>query len=219
MDKEELKTLLEKAHAGDIKARNKIIEENLGLVGFINSKMGNTEDGFQDGILGLCKAIEKYNYSEETKLGTYAYFWIKQSIQRKRERECYRGSYPLIELVKKYKKCQTPEEIKKFIKDNKIKQEKLIRIENAMLKEKVLEDWESGDKTDFEEDVLTKEIVRKLIAKYCNKQEKEFIYRHYYLGQTETEIARSLDLTKQRINMIKHTLLSKLRRGYAINNY
>lgn len=61
MDKEELKTLLEKAHNGDIGARNKIIEENLGLVGFINSKMGNTEDGFQDGILGLCKAIEKYN--------------------------------------------------------------------------------------------------------------------------------------------------------------
>lgn len=219
MDKEELKTLLEKAHNGDIEARNEIVEANLGLVGFVNAKMGNTEDGFQDGILGLCKAIEKYNYSEETKLGTYAYFWIKQSIQRKREREFYRGSYPLIELVKKYKKCQTEGEIEKFIKKNKIKKETLIRIENAMLKEKVLEEWESGDKTDFEEEVLNKEIIRKLVAKHCNKQEKDLIHRYFYLGQTETEISNSLNLSRQRVNMIKHSALSKLRRAYAINNY
>ena len=68
------------------KAINKLVESNQRLVSSIASNyLGNGlnfEDLFQEGNLGLVKAIEKFDYRLGNRLSTYATYWIRESIGR-----------------------------------------------------------------------------------------------------------------------------------------
>ena len=68
------------------KAINKLVESNQRLVSSIVSNyLGNGlsyEDLFQEGNLGLVKAIEKFDYRLGNRLSTYATYWIRESIGR-----------------------------------------------------------------------------------------------------------------------------------------
>lgn len=77
-----------------IAARNKIVEENSGLVGkVINDRftraIGKFEyrDLFQYGNEGLITAAEKFDPSRGCRFSTLAYWWIRQSISRAIEDE------------------------------------------------------------------------------------------------------------------------------------
>lgn len=82
---DEEKDLLIKAKNGDKEARNKLIESNLRLVVAIANKykgMGiEYLDLIQQGNMGLCYAVDKYDPSYNTKLSTYATKWIKKYIR------------------------------------------------------------------------------------------------------------------------------------------
>lgn len=83
VDSEERKELLPKIKDGDLKARNRMIEGNLGLVLQFAWKFDNNgvdyEDMFQEGVIGLKKAIDGYD-PEKGAFSTYAHFWIRQEI-------------------------------------------------------------------------------------------------------------------------------------------
>ena len=70
------------AQWGDDTAREKLILCNLRLVRSVVLKYENLEfnvsadDLMGDGIIGLCKAIAKYDESFGTRLSTYAVLWI-----------------------------------------------------------------------------------------------------------------------------------------------
>lgn len=68
------KELLKQAQDGIMEARDLIIEKYWDYVKAINYKYGNSDDGFQEGILGLMKAIEKYNFDYKGKFSSYAYY-------------------------------------------------------------------------------------------------------------------------------------------------
>ncbi len=80
---EEKKELLLKIKSGDLKAKNRMIEGNLGLVLKFAWRFNNNgvdyEDMFQQGVIGLGKAIDGYE-QEKGAFSTYAYFWIRQEI-------------------------------------------------------------------------------------------------------------------------------------------
>lgn len=69
-------------------AKAKIVEANLGLVYTIAgqhfsvmSKKADYEDVVQDGILGLCRAAELYDPDRGYKFSTYAWYWIRKTIE------------------------------------------------------------------------------------------------------------------------------------------
>lgn len=66
--------------------KNTLIEKNLRLVISRAKKLLNKgldfEDLIQEGNIGLMKAIDKFDSSRETKVSTYATWWIDQSIRR-----------------------------------------------------------------------------------------------------------------------------------------
>ena len=68
------------------KVREKILEGNLRLVISIAKKYQSRglplSDLIQEGNLGLMKAVDKFNYRRGHKFGTYATWWIKQTISR-----------------------------------------------------------------------------------------------------------------------------------------
>ncbi|MGQ0811246.1 MAG: sigma-70 family RNA polymerase sigma factor [Nitrospiraceae bacterium] len=72
--------------AGDMKAREQMIESNLRLVISIGKRYMNRGFPFSDiveeGNLGLIKAVEKFNYKRGFRFSTYASWWIRQYIER-----------------------------------------------------------------------------------------------------------------------------------------
>lgn len=72
--------------AGDMAARQIMIESNLRLVIAVakNYRKPDTDflDLIQDGMLGLIKATEKFDPSRGYKFSTYATWWIRQAISR-----------------------------------------------------------------------------------------------------------------------------------------
>lgn len=76
-----------------IRAVNKIVRHNLRLVPLVTRKViavrkdfkfgdPNTVDLLQAGTFGLHRAAQKFDYSRGYKFSTYAYMWIRQTVQR-----------------------------------------------------------------------------------------------------------------------------------------
>lgn len=89
MKKTELNSLVIRAQRGDVGARNELVERNVGLVLRFTGKayyydQNNIEDYFQEGIIGLMRAIETYEPARQLQFSTYAVWWIKQGMQRYR---------------------------------------------------------------------------------------------------------------------------------------
>jgi RNA polymerase nonessential primary-like sigma factor len=67
------------------RAKQRLVESNLRLVVSIakNYKhLGSIADRIQEGNIGLCRAVDKFEPSTGNKFSTYAYYWIKQAITR-----------------------------------------------------------------------------------------------------------------------------------------
>jgi RNA polymerase primary sigma factor len=83
---EEQSALAEKAAAGDLQAREKLISSNLGLVISIAKKYLGCglplSDLIQEGNLGLIKAVGKFRPEMGNRFSTYATWWIRQAIIR-----------------------------------------------------------------------------------------------------------------------------------------
>lgn len=72
-------------------ARNRIIEQNLGIVGSVSRKYIRTnmmyDDIFQEGIKGLIRAVEKFDPDMGFKFSTYASRWIASFIEAEISRQ------------------------------------------------------------------------------------------------------------------------------------
>lgn len=83
---EEISVLIAQAQAGDRKAREVLIEKNLGLVHHIVKRFAgrgyDCEDLFQVGSIGLIKAIDKFDLNFDVRFSTYAVPMISGEIKR-----------------------------------------------------------------------------------------------------------------------------------------
>lgn len=82
----QVRELLELAHQGDKEAREQLIQQNLGLVWSIVRRFAGRgqeqEDLFQIGVIGLIKAIDKFDTGFDVQLSTYAVPMITGEIKR-----------------------------------------------------------------------------------------------------------------------------------------
>ena len=83
---EEVSVLIGRSQSGDKEAREVLIEKNLGLVHHIVKRfLGrgyDPEDLFQIGVIGLMKAIDKFDLKLEVRFSTYAVPMITGEIKR-----------------------------------------------------------------------------------------------------------------------------------------
>src|SRR5215203_2547186 len=86
LSKDEEIELAQAIERGDLQAKERLINSNLRLVvsnarRYMRQDL-NLLDLIQEGILGLIRATEKFDWRRGYKFSTYATFWIRQAIQR-----------------------------------------------------------------------------------------------------------------------------------------
>src|ERR671931_2200609 len=78
--------LAKRIEKGDMDAKERMVTSNLRLVVSIAKKYQGQglplTDLIQEGIFGLIRATEKFDWRRGFKFSTYATFWIRQAIER-----------------------------------------------------------------------------------------------------------------------------------------
>lgn len=197
---EEESYYLQKAKAGDLSARNILVEYNLRLVAHIVKKYqtGNrsTEDLISIGTIGLIKAINTYDTDKGSKLVTYASRCIENELlmrlrqERKEARE-----------ISLYEPIGTDRE------GNEISLMDVIRIdeENVLL------------------NVITSESLRninELFTEILDDREQQVIALRYGLYDnqelTQKEISNLLHISRSYVSRIEKKALLKLRSALCV---
>lgn len=228
--------LIKQAHGGDKAAREKLVEENTGLVWCIVRRFIGRglekEDLFQIGNIGLLKAIDKFDLSYDVKFSTYAVPMISGEIKRfLRDDGMIKVSRSLKELS--YKIYQMRERLM-----NEMGREpRLEELAEALHvdKEEVAVAMEAGgevesiykpiyqrdgdeisliDKLEDKEEREEKVLDHLLLAGLLNSlgtQERKIIYMRYFEDCTQSEIGREMGMTQVQVSRMEKKILEKLR--------
>ncbi|MDO4744652.1 MAG: SigF/SigG family RNA polymerase sporulation sigma factor [Clostridia bacterium] len=235
---ENLFELLSCAKAGDTSARDKIVEENIGLVhSIVRRFMGRgyeLEDLFQIGSIGLIKAIQKFDPSFEVKFSTYAVPMIMGEIKRFiRDDGIIKVSRSIKELAVKalslrdamLKESNTEPTIKELSEKLGASPEDVaMAIEAGLKPESIyapIGDSESDSKTladrieskeNCEGEVINRVLVQELLTKFDEREQKIIVLR-YFKQKTQGEIAGILGISQVQVSRIEKRVLAEMRKS------
>jgi len=224
-------------------ARDALILANLRLVVHIAKKYLNHGISFmdliQEGNIGLMKAVEKFEYERGNKFSTYAYWWIKQAIERAiaDKARIIRIPVHVNEKIKKIARVSrelaetlgrkpTPQEIARKLRMPVAKVEEILGV---VQEPQALEDLSADDDAPgllrFVADPnavspLEKTVDRELKEKVestlrvLNSREEEIVRLRFGIGRempyTLEEIGRVMGLSRERVRQIEATALKKI---------
>ena len=184
MESTEILELIRKAKAGDNEATETLIEKYLNAVRKINNKWGGTDDGFQEGILGVYQAIKNFDESYNTKFMTHLYFYVEAKIRKYIDKERYRVPQHVIENIKKS--------------------------EQERVYFSGIEDLEIGDENIKIDNLENKVLIENLLS-CCTKKERQILDLLFFKGYSGEEIAKKLGMSRQWVHSMKHRAFEKIR--------
>lgn len=242
-DEEELAALKEKIKWGD-KARETLIVANGRLViSIANRYTGHgltLAEVSQEGVLGLIRAIDKFDADRGVRLSTYASYWIRQSVSRAVAVQTRTIRLPvhkvdrlgvvrkvMNQLTQKLGRSpeikevaealgDTPEQIEALLYDGQetLSLEDPVGDDGATLADFVMEEDVTRLETEVDRHLLEQEIQEALAT--LTARESRIMELRYGLRDghplTLQDVAERFGLTRERIRQIEKEALAKLRR-------
>ncbi|NLP14534.1 MAG: RNA polymerase sporulation sigma factor SigG [Clostridium sp.] len=237
LSNEQKKVLFERMHNGDTSAREEFIRGNLRLVLSVIQRFNNrgeyVDDLFQVGCIGLIKAIDNFDVSQNVKFSTYAVPMIIGEIRRYlRDNNSIRVSRSLRDIA--YKALQAKERltnknskeptVDEIAKELDIPKEDVVFALDAIqdpisLFESVYHDGGDAiyvmdqvkdDKNTDEnwlEGIAINEAMRKL-----NDREKLILNLRFFDGRTQMEVAEEIGISQAQVSRLEKTALMHMRK-------
>ena len=233
---EDTMVLIERSHHGDKKAREQLVEENMGLVWSIVKRFSgrgtDMEDLFQIGAMGLIKAIDKFDTSFEVKFSTYAVPMIAGEIKRflrddgmvkvsrtlkencwkiHRETEGFRqqkGREPTIEELSELTGL-LPEEIAMAIESAAEVESIYKTIPQKDGSEVCLLDRMESQGSGMQQ--LLKKVVLEQLLEALPQEERRLIVMRYLQEKTQSEVAKVMGVSQVQISRLEKRILRQLR--------
>ncbi|ALC88068.1 MULTISPECIES: RNA polymerase sporulation sigma factor SigK [Bacillaceae] len=194
---EEEKVMIERFLAGDLSARDELIERNMRLVAHVVKKFHPKHELLDDyisiGTIGLMKAVNSYTPTKKTKLATYAARCIENEI---------------LMYLRSLKKVQKDVSLHEPIGMDK---------DGHSLE---ITDLLQGIEKSTDEQLVDQEDMSRLYKHLGNleKRELEIIVRRYgllgHLPMTQKEISKQLKISRSYVSRIEKRALVKLYQSY-----
>ena len=239
LSKKEKEELFIKIKEGDEEARNKFINGNLRLVLSVIQRFygrgESADDLFQIGCVGLIKAMDNFDLSQNVQFSTYAVPMIIGEIRRYlRDNNSIRVSRSVRDLAYKaiqYKERYTKENgkeptIEQIAKELNVEKEDIALSLDAIqdpisLQEPIYNDGNESiyimdqvkDSKNTDELWAENMTIAQAMTK-LNDKEKMIITKRFFDGRTQMEVAEEIGISQAQVSRLEKSAINHIKRLY-----
>ena len=228
--------LIQQSHEGDKKAREQLVQENVGLIWCVVKRFygrgAEPEDLFQIGSTGLLKAIDKFDLSFDVKFSTYAVPMISGEIKRflrddgmiKVSRTLKELSVRILrareELTASMEREPTIEELSQYLH---VEKEEIVQAMEAggevesiykPIHQKEGSEIRLMDKLEEEErqeEKILDHMLLQQLLKTLNKEERQLIYMRYFQDKTQSAVGKVMGISQVQVSRMEKRIMENLR--------
>lgn len=237
LSNQEMQQLFQRLRNGDESVRETLISGNLRLVLSViqrfNNRGENVDDLFQVGCIGLMKAIDNFDLSQNVKFSTYAVPMIIGEIRRYlRDNNSIRVSRSLRDIAYKVlqvrdnlsNKLSRDPSVSEIAQELNLSREEIVFALDAIqepvsLFEPIYHDGgdpifvmdQISDEKNTDEKWLENLSIKEALTK-LSEREKHILTLRFYRGKTQMEVAEEIGISQAQVSRLEKAALGQLKR-------